>query len=127
MNDWKVLLVDDEEDFVTTLAERMELRGISTEVAFSGLEALEKLDDIKPEMVVLDLLMPGMIGLDVLRHIARTRPQTAVIVLTGHGSCDFKDEAIRLGAFECLLKPVDIDVLINKMMTALESLQSQKS
>jgi DNA-binding NtrC family response regulator len=124
MNDWKVLLVDDEEDFVTTLAERMELRGIKAEVAFNGLEALEKLDDTKPEMVVLDLLMPGMIGLDVLRHIAKTRPHTAVIVLTGHGSCDLKDEAIRLGAFECLLKPVDIDVLINKMMTALESLKT---
>ena len=124
MNDWKVLLVDDEEDFVTTLAERMELRGIKAEVAFNGLEALEKIDAMKPELVVLDLLMPGMIGLDVLRHIATNRPQTAVIVLTGHGSCDFKDEAFRLGAFECLLKPIDIDVLINKMTTALASLRS---
>ena len=124
MHDWKVLLVDDEEDFVTTLAERMELRGIKAEVAFNGLEAVEKIDVMKPELVVLDLLMPGMIGLDVLRHVATTRPQTAVIILTGHGSCDFKDEAFRLGAFECLLKPIDIDVLINKMTTALESIRS---
>jgi DNA-binding NtrC family response regulator len=116
---WKVLLVDDEQDFVSSLAERMELRGIKVDTAFDGAEALEKIEKGEPELVVLDLLMPGIMGLDVLRHITGKHPRTKVIVLTGHGAPEWEDEALRLGAVSCLLKPVKIEKLIESMTEAL--------
>ncbi|MDQ7784918.1 MAG: response regulator [Desulfomonilaceae bacterium] len=121
MNDPKVLLVDDEKDFVCTLAERLELRDIKVDVAFNGTEAIEKIEKHQPQLVVLDLLMPGMPGLDVLRWIEKRHPDTEVIVLTGHGEQECKDEALRLGADCCLLKPISIEKLIDKMMKALTS------
>ena len=117
---WKVLLVDDEQDFVSSLAERMELRGITVDTAFTGSEALEKIEKQEPELVVLDLLMPGIMGLDVLRHITKKHPQTRVIVLTGHGAPEWEVQALRLGAHSCLLKPIKIEKLIESMMDALK-------
>lgn len=117
---WKVLLVDDERDFVSSLAERMELRGIAVDTALNGAEALDKIEKEKPELVVLDLLMPGVMGLDVLRHIRKDHPRTKVVVLTGHGAPEWEDEALRLGASSCLLKPIKIEKLIESMMDALE-------
>lgn len=125
MGGWRVLLVDDEEDFVSTLAERMELRGINAEVAYSGSDALAKIDRMEPELVVLDLLMPGVEGKDVLKYIRRTRPNVPVIILTGLGSSDTEREVSRLGAAECLLKPVSIDLLVEKMMAALQGRKSE--
>jgi DNA-binding NtrC family response regulator len=120
MKDWKVLLVDDEEEFVLTLAERLEFRDIRADVTFNGYEAIRKIDREAPHLVVLDLLMPGLMGLDVLRYIRKEHPQTKVIVLTGHGELECNHEARRLGASHCLFKPVRIEVLIEKMMEALE-------
>jgi DNA-binding response OmpR family regulator len=116
---WKVLLVDDEEEFVAALAERLELRGIEASIATSGEEALERIDADKPDLVVLDVLMPGLGGLDVLDEIRKTDPQIRVILLTGRGSEDGDDGGIPLGAFDYLIKPVNIDDLIRKMKDAL--------
>jgi DNA-binding NtrC family response regulator len=108
----KVLLVDDEEDFVKTMAERMEMRDLGSEVALNGQQALEMLADEIPDVMVLDLRMPGIDGMEVLRRVKETYPQIEVIIMTGHGSDEDEKEARRLGAFAYLQKPVDINRLM---------------
>ena len=119
MKKWKVLLVDDEEEFVTALAERLELRGFEASIATSGEDALKRIDADEPDLVVLDVLMPGLGGLDVLDQIRKTDPQIKVILLTGRGSALEDGGRIPLGAFDYLIKPVNIDDLIQKMRVAL--------
>jgi DNA-binding NtrC family response regulator len=108
----KVLFVDDEEDFVRTMAERMEMRDLGGDVAFSGQQALEMLENDIPDVMVLDLMMPGIDGMEVLRRVKKTFPRIEVIIMTGHGSDKDEEEARRLGAFEYLRKPVDIERLM---------------
>lgn len=107
----RVLLVDDEEDFVETLAERLELRGFAPAVAMNGRSALEQLEAHSPQIMILDLKMPGMSGLEVLRETKRRKPELPVVMLTGHGSDLERDEALASGAKTYLQKPVDIDSL----------------
>ena len=114
----KVLFVDDEEDFVRTMAERMEMRDLGGEIALSGQQALEMLEDDIPDVMVLDLRMPGIDGMEVLRRVKKTFPQIEVVIMTGHGSDKDEDEARRLGAFDYLLKPVDIDDLMETVRNA---------
>lgn len=121
MADLRVLLVDDEEEFVTTLAERLQLRGIQAMVATTGEEALQVMASSRPPVVVLDVMMPGMGGLDVLRQIKATHPDTQVLLLTGRGSTKEGIEGMNLGAFDYLMKPVQIEELINKMTAALQA------
>jgi DNA-binding response OmpR family regulator len=118
MTTFKVLLVDDEEEYVTTLGERMEMRGFKPEVAFSGEQALRMLKHSLPDVMVLDLKMPGIDGLEVLRKVKKTYPQIQVIILTGHGSDRDEAAARRLGAFDHLQKPVDINDLVHIMQLA---------
>jgi DNA-binding response OmpR family regulator len=115
---FRVLLVDDEKEFVTTLAERMQIRGLDPEVAFSGEQALKILEHSLPDVMVLDLKMPGIDGLEVLREVRRRHPQIQVIILTGHGSDRDEAAARRLGAFDHLQKPVDINDLVRVMELA---------
>jgi DNA-binding NtrC family response regulator len=114
----KVLFVDDEEDFVRTMAERMEMRDLGGDVATSGQQALQMLEDDIPDVMVLDLLMPGIDGMEVLRRVKKTFPQIEVIIMTGHGSDKDEEEARRLGAFEYLRKPVDIERLMETVRDA---------
>lgn len=114
----KVLFVDDEEDFVRTMAERMEMRELGGEVAFSGQQALQMLEDDVPDVMVLDLRMPGIDGMEVLRRVKKTFPQIEVIIMTGHGSDKDEEEARRLGAFDYLRKPVDIEHLMETVRNA---------
>jgi two-component system response regulator CpxR len=115
---FKVLLVDDEEEFVKALAERLELRGFKIRVALNGERALEMLQDESPDVMVLDLRMPGIDGLEVLRRVKKTAPEVQVIILTGHGSEADRQMALRSGAFEHLQKPVDITRLIDTLNRA---------
>ncbi len=108
----KVLFVDDEEDYVRTMAERMEMRDLGSDVALTGEEALEMLERELPDVMVLDLRMPGMGGLEVLRRVKEAHAAVEVIVLTGFGSDEDEVEARRLGAFDYLRKPVDINTLL---------------
>ena len=126
MENLKVLLVDDEEDFVSTLAERLQLRNITTLVATGGEEALHIIDTDKPPVVVLDVLMPNMGGLDVLRQIKRNYPHIQVIILTGRGSTKEGIKGMRLGAFDYLMKPVKIEELIQKMNEAFHASEQEK-
>jgi len=118
--DWKILLVDDEHEFITTLAERLELRGINPRVVFDGESALEAVAAAEPHVMVLDVLMPGIKGLEVLERIKRTNPNVQVLLLTGHGSTRDGIEGMRLGAFDYMMKPLNIDTLIEKMDSAID-------
>jgi DNA-binding NtrC family response regulator len=113
-----VLFVDDEEDFVRTMAERMEMREVGSDVALTGSQALEMLESETPDVMVLDLRMPGLDGIEVLRRVKSTYPQIEVIVMTGHGSASDEEEARRLGAFDYLRKPVDINDLMDIIRSA---------
>jgi DNA-binding NtrC family response regulator len=117
----KILLVDDEIPFVKTLTKRLSRRELNIITAFSGQEALAQLEkepDI--EIIVLDIKMPGMNGLRTLEEIKREYPLVEVIILTGHSTVDSAIRGMRLGAFDYLLKPCDIDQLISRMKEAAE-------
>lgn len=116
----RVLLVDDEEEFVSTLAERLMLRGISAETAYNGEAALQMIAATPPDVVVLDVLMPGMNGLAVLQRIKTDYPHLPVILLTGMGTTRDGVEGLRLGAFDYLVKPLKIEELIDKLERALQ-------
>jgi DNA-binding response OmpR family regulator len=121
MADWKVLLVDDEIEFVSTLAERIELRGLEALVATSGEEALALVASEHPRVVVLDIMMPGMGGLEILKILRRDYPEVQVILLTGRGSTREGVEGMNLGAFDFLLKPAKLEELISRVLAASET------
>jgi len=118
MENLRVLLVDDETELVETLAERLELRGIAARAVTSGEDALRLLLDQDFDVVLLDVKMPGISGLDVLKLIRRQRPRTQVILITGHGSAEDGESGVRDGAFDYVMKPIDIDTLVGKMKAA---------
>ncbi len=120
MGNMRVLLVDDEAEFVSALAERLNLRGFDAQTATSGEEALGKINSSPPDVVLLDVLMPGINGLEVLKRIKASHPQVQVILLTGRGSWD-GIQGIREGAYDCLMKPIQIEELMQIMADALES------
>jgi DNA-binding response OmpR family regulator len=117
----KVLLVDDEEEFASTLAERLCLRGIEARAAYDGKEALRLLETDPPQVMVLDVLMPGLDGLEVLRRAKSLRPEVPVILLTGHGAVREGVEGKRLGASDYLVKPINIEELIEKIEAVMET------
>lgn len=114
----RVLLVDDERDFVEVLSERLANRGFHVNIAFSGDEALEALQEADPDVVILDVLMPGRNGIETLQEIKRLKPLAEVIMLTGHGTVETAIEGMRLGAYDYLMKPSDTPVLIAKITKA---------
>lgn len=114
----KVLLVDDETEFVQVLSERLLIREVGSHVVFDGEQALELLKDEEPEVMVLDLKMPGIDGIEVLRQVKETKPNVEVIILTGKGSEEDKKRCMELGAFAYLEKPVDIEVMTKTMKEA---------
>jgi len=118
MSKIRVLLVDDEEDYVRAMAERMDLRDLQSQVALSGEEALAVLDEDPPDVMVLDLRMPGMQGMEVLEKVRKEHPHIQVIILTGHGGEKEEAEARRLGAFEYLQKPADTGDLVKTIQSA---------
>ena len=113
----KILLVDDEKQFVDTLAERLAMRGFSARVAYDGPQALKAVEE-PTDVIVLDLRMPGMDGFEVLRSVEKSNPQVQVIILTGHGGDAEEQTAYRMGAYNFLKKPMDIDELLNSIRMA---------
>ena len=113
----KILLVDDEKQFVDTLAERLAKRGFAARVAYDGPQALKAVED-PTDVIVLDLRMPGMDGFEVLRSVKKSNPQVQVIILTGHGGDAEEQTAYRMGAYNFLKKPMDIDELLNSIRMA---------
>jgi two-component system response regulator CpxR len=119
----KVLLVDDEREFVQALSERLQMRDMGSAVAYDGESALHMVSEDEPEVMILDLKMPGIDGIEVLRRVKATRPEIEVIILTGHGSDVDRETCMRLGAFAYLQKPVDIDVLSETLKKANERIR----
>jgi DNA-binding NtrC family response regulator len=114
----KVLLVDDETDFLATLAERLETRGLRVSTAASGEDAVAKVDDQSFDLIVLDLAMPGIDGLETLKRIKAKQPDAEIIMLSGQGSIKTSIEAMKLGAEDFIEKPVNISELMEKISEA---------
>jgi DNA-binding response OmpR family regulator len=121
MGSLKVLLVDDEEEFASALAERLQLRGFHVQIANDGEAALACLKADPPQVVVLDLKMPGLGGVEVLRQMRSHHPQIPVILLSGLSSTRPGSEETEFGEFDYLVKPVEIEVLVQKILEAAGS------
>jgi DNA-binding response OmpR family regulator len=125
MAEMKVLLVDDEETFVKTLSERLKMRDLKSDTVFDGSQAIDFVNENEPDVMVLDLKMPGIDGMEVLRRVKKMYPNIQVIILTGHGTDRDEDESRRLGVYDYLKKPVDIEVLVGRIKAAYkEKLQN---
>ena len=122
----KVLLVDDEQEFVQTLSERLLMRDMGSAVAYDGESALNMIAEDEPEVMILDLKMPGIDGIEVLRRVKESRPEIEVIILTGHGSEADRETCMNLGAFAYLQKPVDIEILSETLKQANQKVQHAK-
>lgn len=118
MTDFNVLLVDDEKDYIDTLLKRLEKRNLNIKGVESGEKALAWLKNNPVDVVLLDVRMAGMDGIQVLRKIKEDYPLVEVIMLTGHASTEVAIEGMELGAFDYLMKPVDFDELLYKLQDA---------
>ena len=116
----RVLLVDDEAEFLETLAERLEIRNYDVTTSLSGEDALEKVRGYNFDVVVLDVLMPGIDGIEALREIKNIKPLTEVIMLTGHATVETAIEGMKLGAYDYLMKPTETQDLVMKIDKAHE-------
>lgn len=119
----RVLLVDDERELAQTLSARLQMRDMGSAVAYDGQSALKLVREDEPEVMIIDLKMPGIDGLEVLREVKQTRPEIEVIILTGKGSEIDKAKCMALGAFGYQQKPVDIDRLSEMLKQAHENIQ----
>ncbi len=120
----RVLVVDNEVEFASTVAERLRLRKIEAESVFSGEDALSAVVRFKPDVIILDLDMPDITGLEVLSQVKATEPGIEVILLTGHGSFDAGLTGMELGAFDYIIKPVDLAQLMEKITEAYKKQNS---
>ena len=114
----KILLVDDEKDFLETLSQRIAIRGIEVSSTTSAKRAIEKVAEESYDAIILDLQMPEMDGLEVLKTIKKNNPELQIIVLTGHATVKKAIEAMKLGALDLIEKPVDLDTLMEKIKKA---------
>jgi DNA-binding NtrC family response regulator len=110
-----ILIVDDEKDFVEMLSLHLSEEGHRVRGAFNGPEGLKAVDEEEPDVVILDLKMPGMDGIEVLAELKARHPLVEVILLTGHGTIDTAVEGMKKGAFDYLLKPAEHQELIEKL------------
>jgi len=118
----KILLVDDEKELVSTLAERLEIRGIDADWVTSGEEALKQAERISYDLAVLDIKIPRISGFSLKRQLQEKHPEMKFIFMTGHGSgYDFETGSAEAGAENYLAKPVDITTLIEKMNVVLNA------
>ncbi len=120
MEKFKVLIVDDESDFLEIIVKRLKARDIDVSGVESGYLALEALDSRNPDVIILDVKMPGLDGIETLREIKKKKPLTEVIMLTGQASVDSGIQGMQLGAFDYLIKPVALDELLEKVRQAYE-------
>jgi len=126
MEDFSVLLVDDEVEFLDVLMKRLKKRKLKLVAANSGEEALRLIRENPVDVAVLDVKMPGMDGITVLREIKKINPSIEVIMLTGHANVEVALEGMELGAFDYLMKPVDIDELMYKLQDAYKKKSFQQ-
>jgi two-component system OmpR family response regulator len=120
MDNFRILIVDDEDDFREAIMKRLRARKVDIEGANSGAKALEALNEKDFDVVVLDVKMPGMDGIETLREIKLKKPLVEVIMLTGHASVESGIQGMQLGAFDYVMKPVALDDLMDKVRQAYE-------
>jgi DNA-binding NtrC family response regulator len=120
MSQTKILLVDDEVEFASALAERLQLRNYDVKTANNALEALAVIHTHLPDVIILDLKIPGMDGIETLKTIKKIDPTIEVIMLTGHGDVESVTEGMKSGVFEYIMKPVDIGELTVKIDNAMK-------
>ena len=118
MDAMKVLLVDDEREYLDTLVKRLRKRNIPASGVDSGEKALVAMKNQEIDVVVLDVKMPGMDGIETLREIKSRYPLVEVIMLTGHASLEVAVEGMEFGAFDYLMKPISIDEILYKLEDA---------
>ena len=121
----KVLIADDEVEFASTIVTRLKLRNFVATMANSGKAALAAIAKETPDVLLLDLKMPDLDGLEVLASLKENYPGVAVIILTGHGSFEAGRQGMELGAFDYIMKPVDLNLLIGKIEDAFQSKSAQ--
>jgi DNA-binding NtrC family response regulator len=122
----RLLLVDDEKDFVNILSKRIKRRKIDVTNAFSGAQAIQALRGREFDVAVLDLKMEDMDGIEVLKMLKIMDSKLAVIMLTGHGSAEAAEQGIKLGAFDYLTKPCELEELLEKIMAAYAHRKQEK-
>jgi len=120
MEKFRVLIVDDEGEFVETIVKRLRDRGLVAEGVASGPEALSLLNERDFDVCVLDYRMPGMDGIETLRHMKKKKPLMEVIMLTGHGSVESGIQGLQLGAYNYVMKPAPLKDLLYQMEQAYE-------
>jgi len=126
MDKFKVMVVDDEVDYLENIVKKLQSRKIDVTGVQSGYQALEFLDNNSPDVIVLDVIMPGMDGIETLREIKKKKPLTEVIMLTGEATVELAIKAMRSGAFDYVLKPVALDALLDKLRNAHERKEIQE-
>lgn len=122
----RILVVDDEKQFAETLAERLRLRMFDVATAFTGVEALEQIDQLNFDLVILDVYLPDLSGLEVLERIKKLKPLTEVLMLTGHAEVETAIQGMKAGAFDFLLKPAENEELITKINQAYQRKSAQE-
>ena len=118
MSEFSILVVDDEEEFVATLVQRLRKRGWAGEGVLSGSAAITRVAADDFAVILLDMRLPDMDGGRVLQEIKKIRPQSRVVILTGHASASEGEEGLKNGAFDYLLKPVEFETLLEKLEAA---------
>jgi len=116
----RILIVDDEKEFVDALAERLTLRDYDVTTCLSGEDAVETLKGLNFDVVILDVSMPGMDGVETLREIKKIKPLTEVLMLTGRATVESAIDGMKLGALDYLMKPCDTELLVSKINMAHE-------
>ncbi len=122
----RILIVDDEEKFVDYLSKRLVNRNYDVTTSLSGEDAVEKIRHYNFDVVILDVLMPGIDGIETLRQIKKMKPLIEVIMLTGHASVESGIEGMKLGAYDYLMKPCETDELVSKINKAYERKAEQE-
>jgi DNA-binding NtrC family response regulator len=120
-NNLTILIADDEIEFASTLVARLRLRNFKASMTNSGKATLAAIDENQPDVLVLDLKMPDLDGLEVLASLQEKYPALAVIILTGHGSFEAGRRGMELGAYDYVMKPVDLNLLMEKIEGAFQS------
>lgn len=123
---FNVLIVDDEQEFRSMTMKRLSKRDITCDGAENGEQALQRIKKGDIDVVLLDVKMPGMDGIETLREIKRLRPLTEVVMLTGHASVESGIDGMKLGAFDYLMKPMELEPLLEKLKDAYEKKRIQQ-
>lgn len=126
MDQMRVLLIDDEEELVYTVAERLKIREIHADAVTNGEDGIKMVEDNEYDVVLLDVRMPGLDGIDVMKRIHRLRPDLPVILITGHGSAHYSQSGMEEGAFDYVMKPIHIKDLVKKLQAAREHAKKRR-